>query len=108
MRDAYPHAHFQALMSGKRARHSFGIPLFAAAILVSLLVYPADSASQTAGGGAGAPPVPSGPVPADTPVHEINAAAEHKFEHGFYEKIRGLIQEPPPDGDSQVYDGTRY
>ena len=76
---------------------------------VALLIYPMDSASQTAGDGTGAPTVPGGLIPDDdTPGPVANTGAEHKFDGGFYQKILDLAQEAPRDGDPGVYDGTRY
>ncbi len=70
--------------------------------------------SQTAQNDAGS--AHSGSIPGDIlpgnntaprPVANVDVH-QHKFDDGFYDKIRNLITEEPQPGDPGVYDGTRY
>jgi len=63
------------------------------AVLAAILA-PLGAVSAQTGGGA---PDPAG-----------NVDAPHKFDAGFYAKIRGLIAEDPQDGNPGARDGTRH
>jgi len=84
--------------------------LLAITLSLVILVYPAYSASQTATDGpSDTAGIPGGIIPGDDAAGPVaNVGAEHKFDDGFYAKIRGLIAEDPQDGDPGVYDGERY
>ena len=48
-------------------------------------------------------------IPRDDGVGPVaNTGAEFKFDDGFYEKISGIMEEPPMPGDPGVHDGIRY
>lgn len=84
--------------------------LLVAVAIPLLLIYPITSMSQTATeDGAGVGEVPGGLIPENNAIGPVgNTGAEYKFDHGFYQKIQGLIRDVPRNGDPGVYDGKRY
>ena len=48
-------------------------------------------------------------IPKDDAMEPVaNVDAQYKFDGGFFDKVRGLVNEVSQDGDFGVYDGIRY
>ncbi len=65
------------------------------------------ASAQTTNDGDQNSDIPGDIIPT-TPPGPVGVAIESKFDHGFYQKIQGLIQKDPQVGHVSIHNDTRY